>query len=62
MTDRLTAVPPLATDAVVRHDDGPHPMEVARKALREAALVEGPPLRGVLLRLADGLPPRGDGQ
>ncbi|MEA2382485.1 MAG: hypothetical protein QOH72_2456 [Solirubrobacteraceae bacterium] len=35
-----------------------NPIEVARKALREAAVLEWPPLRDVLLRLADGLPSR----
>ncbi len=35
-----------------------HPMEVARRALREAALMEGQPLRHGLLRIVEELPDR----
>lgn len=50
-TEGAPSAPPPSTE---------HPMEIARKALREAAMIErSPDMRRVLLRLVDELPDRG---
>ena len=63
MSDRtLTVVPSTGEGAPSAPPGGPHPMEVARTALREAAMREREPLRRALLRVADELPSRGRGE
>jgi hypothetical protein len=61
MTRHLTPV--ASTEwAASAPPEGPHPMEAARKALREAAMYERDRFwREHLRRFADALPPRGQG-
>jgi hypothetical protein len=63
MSDRhLTVVPPAEDQLAAGKLIAEHPIEVARRALREAALVERESFwRERLLRFAECLPPRGRG-
>jgi hypothetical protein len=53
----LTVVPPIE-GAPSAPPEGAHPMERARAALREAAMLEHGELRRLLLRIVEDLPRR----